>query len=265
MLVVIPSLSRWNRLLTYKWIPKQYLKNTVIVVPETQAAEYRGHNPDKVILGCPVKGIGPTRDWIVQYARKKGERKVLMLDDDLRFFYRIHPEGKTHDYVKAPPEEMLKAFRIIEKLLNKYPHASIAIKQGSNNLHPTEPVILNTRLLRVLAYDTELLHSERIRFSDIEFMEDFHVSLSLLERGYASATDATHAQDQAGSQMKGGCADYRTMETQAKAAQALKEMHPRFVQVIQRTTKGAWGGGTRTDVRIAWKEAYKEGSLKRTA
>lgn len=265
MLVAIPSLSRWNRLLTYKWIPKQYLKNTVVFVPENQAAEYRAHNPDKVIVGHPMVGIAPTRDWIVQYARKKGERKVLMLDDDLRFFYRIYPEGKSHDYLRAPPDEMLKAFRIIEKLLNKHPHAGIVMKQGSNNLDPRAETLLNTRILRTLAYDTDVLVRENIKFSDVELMEDFHVSLSLLERGYSNAVDITHAQDQAGSNQKGGCAEFRTMEMHERAAHRLKELHPDFVQVIQRTTKGAWGGGTRTDVRIAWKKAYEAGSLKRTA
>jgi hypothetical protein len=49
------------------------------------------------------------------------------------------------------------------------------------------------------------------------------------------------------------------MESQSKAAHALKERFPEFVNMVQKQTKTAWGGQARTDVIIQWKAAYAEG------
>jgi len=37
----------------------------------------------------------------------------------------------------------------------------------------------------------------------------------------------------------------------------LAELHPGLVKVVTKETKGAWGGGTRTDVVVQWKKALK--------
>jgi hypothetical protein len=66
-------------------------------------------------------------------------------------------------------------------------------------------------------------------------------------------------QNQAGSNLAGGCSTYRTMESQSKAAHALKERFPEFVNIVQKQTKTAWGGQAREDVIIQWKAAYAEG------
>ena len=42
-----------------------------------------------------------------------------------------------------------------------------------------------------------------------------------------------------------------------RCAHELEVLHPDYVTVVDKTTKTSWGGGTRTDVRIAWKKAYE--------
>jgi hypothetical protein len=44
------------------------------------------------------------------------------------------------------------------------------------------------------------------------------------------------------------------MESSAKG---LAELHPGFVKVVRKETKGAWGGGERVDVQIQWKKAWE--------
>jgi hypothetical protein len=58
-----------------------------------------------------------------------------------------------------------------------------------------------------------------------------------------------------GSSADGGCSTYRTPELQAQAARLLAELHAPYVKVVEKETKTAWGGGTRTDVMIQWKRA----------
>jgi hypothetical protein len=90
----------------------------------------------------------------------------------------------------------------------------------------------------------------------MEVMEDFHVALSLLEAGYSNRIMNHYAHNQKGSGTAGGCSHFRTPELHAKNEHLLAALHPDVVKVVQKETKGAWGGGTRTDVNIQWKKAY---------
>ena len=94
-----------------------------------------------------------------------------------------------------------------------------------------------------------------ITFGRLEVMEDFDVALRLLRAGHDNVILNNWANNQAGSGKEGGCSHFRTPELHAACASKLASLHPGFVKVVQKTTKGAWGGGTRTDVNIAWKKA----------
>ena len=142
----------------------------------------------------------------------------------------------------------------IDELLDVYAHGAVAPREGGNRV--TDDILYNVRCLRALFYRTDVLKVYDIRFTDMEVMEDFHVALSLLRQGFKSVTINHMVQNQNGSNLPGGCSDYRSMEMQERAAHTLKERHPDFVTVVQKETKTAWGGGMRTDVRVAWKKAY---------
>jgi hypothetical protein len=104
-----------------------------------------------------------------------------------------------------------------------------------------------------------VLKKEGVRFDRLPVMEDFDVALQLLRKGYPSLTLNNWVQDQSTSNAPGGCSTYRSLEVQAKGAKGLARLHPNVVKLVEKTTKGAWGGGTRTDVQVAWKKAYEEG------
>lgn len=59
------------------------------------------------------------------------------------------------------------------------------------------------------------------------------------------------------------CKHKASNRRQAAAAHQLHSLHPDFVKVVKKTTKGAWGGGERTDVTVAWKKAYESSQPKR--
>ena len=198
------------------------------------------------------KGIGPKRDYVIHELSKGAP--VLMLDDDLKFFVR-----RTDDPTKfrdGTPEEFQGMLRKIARNVTsgRFPLVGIASREGGNR--NTEEYLYDTRTMRVLAYDSKVLIENNIRFSEIPVMEDFHVALSLLKLGHHNLVLNGYCHNQFGSGLEGGCSTYRTPEVQAEAAHRLAELHPGLVKVVQKETKGAWGGGARTDVVISWKKAF---------
>jgi len=238
MNVVIPSSGRANRQTTLEQIPW-----AIVVVPMDEVKAYDRYDP----VGCPADGIGHTRQWIVDNFGPK----VLMLDDDLTFFIRRAEDRTKFRHTTA--DERTAMLGAVSDRLDNYVHVSIATREGGNR--NTDEYAYNTRTLRALAYNTEVLRSERIRFDRMSVMEDFDVNLSLLTKGFENCVVNSWVHDQHGSQTAGGCSQYRTMEMQSAAAEALAARYPEFVTVVERTTKTAWGGGTRKDVRIQWKKA----------
>ena len=146
-------------------------------------------------------------------------------------------------------------FTVMERTLDEYAHVGVNAREGGNRR--PEKVLFNTRMLRVLGFNREMFHNVGARFDRNIVMEDFDVSLTLLRAGYPSVVLNKWVQGQGSSNAAGGCSIYRTMEVQAEGAKRLKELHPEFVSLVTKTTKGAWNGQTRTDVMIQWKKAFE--------
>lgn len=250
MLIFIPTLARASKQTTWASLPPALRERTTLVVSEGDESYARTGLPTVV---CPHRGIGRVRQWILDYCLAMGEPKVLMLDDDLVFAQR-RPDNPAL-FRNADDNEILRAVNDVEVQLGAYAHMSIAPREGGNRR--PEAYIVNTRMLRALAYRVDTLHEENIRFDQMEFMEDFYVSLSLLTRGYQSLTVNYMVQNQNGSNLPGGCSTTRTMERQAEAAVALNAAFPQFVSVVTKKTASAWQGQERKDVTVQWKRAYE--------
>ncbi len=256
MFIAIPSSGRPFRQTTWGNLPEPVQDFAAIVVPEYEAEIYRQANPEAQVLACPVKGIGPTRQWCVE----KAPRKLLMLDDDLTFFSRRIDNPAL--FCLPDPIEITHLVSEIDDSLDDFAHVGVGTREGGNRL--TERRYFNTRLLRALAFRTDVLMRENIRFDRLPVMEDFDVNLSLLRKGYRSLLLNHMVHDQHGSNLAGGCSQYRTPEVQAAGARGLAELHYGFVNVVEKTTKTAWGGQTRLDVRIQWKKAYESSTGPRS-
>lgn len=255
MKLYIPTVGRAGRLETLRpfiggMVPKQ---SVALVVGHDDKA---GYPANFEILRTPkgLSGIGPTRQWIVDnHDVHKYGGKMCMLDDDLRFAKRRTDDPSKFTDMSAL--DFADMFRCISETLETYAHVGVCAREGGNRNHHN---MLSTRMLRVLAHDVRVLKKEGIRYDELPVMEDFNVCLRLLRAGYPNIVLAAWTQDNVGgSNSSGGCSTYRTMELQAQGAQMLYERHPNFVKLVQKTTKTAWGGGTRTDVQVQWKNAYR--------
>ena len=255
MRIYIPTRGRASKQLTYNALPLELRKVVVFVVNSKDDLPIGATN----VVECPVSGIGNTRQWIADEhnARKYG-RNIIMLDDDLRFARRRKDDPTKFEAMDAG--DFMQMFAAVEHALSANALVSVCSREGGNNM--TKGDELNIRCLRFLAYDAFAIRGVAAKFNDLPVMEDFHVALSLLRAGHTSLTLTKWAQDNAGgSNSPGGCSTYRTSEVQAEGARRLKELHPMFVKVVEKSTKTAWGGGTRVDVTVRWKDAYRSSQV----
>lgn len=249
MQIFIPTRGRLFQE-TYGSLPPELAEKVHFVAP----------HDDKYTVGLfvhktppEINGIGPTRQWIIDNIT---DNKVVMLDDDLVFATR-----RTDDPTKfrdSTDEEISGLFSRISVLLDSFAHVGVSTREGGNR--DTSDTLLNTRLLRILAYRTDVLRRENVRFDRLELMEDFDVTLQLLRLGYPNIRINTIVHNQRSSNAPGGCSTYRTLEKQSEAARGLHKLHPQFVTVVTKTTKSAWNGQTREDVRIRWKDSFDSAS-----
>lgn len=261
MRIFIPTLNRGpERQLTIRELgPKLVNKySATLVCPKGEAGALAraGFN----VMPCAAKGIAATRQFILD---NSDDRYVLMLDDDLNSWAwrEEHSSGPdpldvTVMYRKATAAQVATGLNEVAKLLKRYGHGSIGHRLFANNRPALD---FNTRQLRALAYDRDLLAREGVRFR-VPVMEDFDVQLQLLQRGHACFQFNRLVHEQYGSNTDGGCSTYRTDEVQRKAAERLAKLHPDCVTVVQKQQKGngsMWG--TRTDVRVNWRRAVRIG------
>ena len=250
--IVIPTYGRFHDQQTLKQLLAADLHPTLVVQLREAPAYERYDTQVKIhILPDHIHTIAPTRQYILDNVGTSD--KLCMIDDDLVFYKRRKDDcSKLAD---ISPADLHRAFGLLDNQLSLFPHVGFASREGANR--NTEELVMNTRIMRVLGYDRETLQVEKIRFDEMEVMEDFHVALSLLERGYENCILNNYAHNQGGSGSAGGCSHFRTPELHAANARKLHDLHPQFVAVVEKTTRGSFGGGTRTDVKIQWKRALE--------
>lgn len=266
MHIYIPSRSRYNvKSLTLERIKGGWPDKLVhLVVPHTQAKLYE-KMPDRrgiEILPCPAKGIAATRQWI---GENSASEKFLMLDDDLRFFYRpaIRPAddplpgaGEPNDnpvrLYKSTPAHIRATFERVESLLDSYVHVAIGAREGNQRL--PVPGIECSRPLRALAYRREAFNA--CAHGRVAIMEDFDVTLQLLRQGHKNYIITEYSQDQYITQLPGGCSDYRDHALHEKNVLKMKELHSMFITIREKKNKHGGSFGVRTEATIYWKAAY---------
>lgn len=250
MKIFIPTYGRHDKQHTYNHLPKKLQERVTLVVQKREAHLYKAY-PNVIILPASVETITPTRQYIASKIMSDGG-KFVMLDDDLRFDKRRMDE-KGKFYV-ATDKEIIDLFKTIEKSLDKYAHVGVLSREGGNRVEQSTKEC--TRMMRVLAYRAEILHKNKVRFDRLPLQEDFDVTLQLLRKGYKNLVLCEWVNGQGSSGAKGGCSHFRTIEMHNDNVRKLANLHPGFVSIVEKQTKGAWGGQARLDVMVQWKKAY---------
>jgi len=266
--IFIPSFRRKDNQPTFESIPKSWKKNTFIVVDQRDAVAYRRRYGKQNVLKCPLKGISKTRQWILENSIYP---YALMLDDDMQFDVRAN--GKL---VRCGSKDLKRMFDLLLNWLEDgFVHVGISQRFGNNRID--EDFIDVTRMNNAYGYDVrkmkELKRKYGIAFDYLErkhkrrlVMEDFQVTLSLLQLGYANRVTYQYCWSQKQSGDEGGCSLYRTSEMQHISAHLIAKEFPGYAKPVQKESKVQWKGfdsKTRTDLQIQWKKIFKTGRKKK--
>lgn len=253
--IYIPTYRRVDRQITARWIPKKWPVFLVARPDEATALRRKGH----FVMECPLKGIGPTRQWIIEnHAAEIWGDKLFMMDDDLRFYVRREDDPtKFRQLCKDRPEpeamnELL--FRLVD-LLDESPLVGVTNRSGANR--DTSELRKNTRMHDLFGIDLTVTRKHGFRIDRIAFMEDFDFILQHLTAGYDTVMLNTHCKGDVGSNADGGCSVYRDLAGQELAARALVKRWPDFVKLRKVSARGEGEWAERVDVTVQWAKARK--------
>lgn len=265
--IIINSRGRWDKVITLDQMPIDWCDYTTLVVSGDELDLYHERHGDRVnVVSHPTHCTDLTRQrqWVMESSNAKF---VMLLDDDLLFFTRNN-EGKLTRSTNTDMDDMFHA--VIEALREGYALVGISSRFGNNNV--PEDFKTTTRVSRAYVLNREVFMNLGLSFLPrgvtIPFsMQDFHITLELLKRGYDNKVFFKWSQDDPGSNTAGGCANYRTLETLRQSAMILSRIHHPFVKLKVKTTKGSWSkmdgikntsnGVARVDVTVSWKKAFK--------
>lgn len=255
MKVYITTLGRSNNQITLKCLNEgKFSWPVTLVVQDHEYDLHRKLFPDTEVLSLPllIKTLGPTRRYLIGKARAKKE-KVILLDDDLLFYWRPDPNDWHLRY--PPPGVIDKIFEEVDEMLDSYAHVSVSPREGNNRI--PDYWVQNIRYMRFLGYNTALFPRD-VESGRVCGMSDFDLALQLLRRGCRSNVCFRYAQDQkGGTQAPGGCSLNRTHDTHNAEIDRMLEWHKGFVKEREKKNKTGGAFGTRRELTIYWQKAFE--------
>ncbi len=201
-----------------------------IVVEPQEYLEYAKVINSKKILVTPFKNLGqgsiPVRNFVFEHSIKAGFKRHWVLDDNIKWFYRLHQNQKIVVNYDAP-------FAAIEDWCDRYTNVGLAGMQY-DYLAPRKqkmnPFILNTRIYSCILVNNEIKHRWRGRYN-----EDTDLSIRVLKDGWCTALFNQFLCGKVPTMnMKGGnYTDLYSKDIMRKDfAQSLKDQHPEMVEVV---------------------------------
>jgi hypothetical protein len=170
-------------------------KEVVLVIDDDEEHLYEGKYDCKfMVIPSTIKGISGKRQYIHE---NTSDPKIVMLDDDLRFYIRKSPTDWHLRYMEA--DEYPALFGLLDKWLDDYAHVGVSGREGNNRVEHLS--VENTRYMRVLGYNLDMF--DGIELARTKVMEDFDINLQLLRQGKASKISYYYAQGQKSSNASG--------------------------------------------------------------
>ena len=236
--------------------------NPVIVCPDDQEPLYKRSWPGLHVLPVPAKlsakGLPTVQDYIAGRVIGAKDPALCMLDDDLFFTKRLDASKKR---IKCTGVGLAYLFDDIATALETHDHVSIMANKDMGFQDPTPSSAPYGPTRSVLAYRVSALkhlESQCIFFSDVVSKSDYHIGLSMLERGMRTCILRGYGHEQCGGpDLPGGATEYRNEDMHEQASKQLHALHPKFVSVTTKVREG-WTF-QRTDVIVRWKAAYTRG------
>ena len=249
MNILIPTRNRAGNQLTANTLRSAGIE-PILVINHDDRAKYNFHT-----LKVHASNIVEKRQAIIDKFGSEG--KLVMCDDDMRFYTRRmsfasqilnrSSDFTTDRFSKATTKEIAALFQRISDLLNFEVHVGVASRFMANQQKP--PTRIGGKYIRVLAYNFNNMKSgppPRYRFPG---HEDHDFNMQMQSMGYRCVVITSCAQDDLGQFKPGGCATWRTPESDIAEMQRFAAAWPGIVSFGKPDEKNPIGR-----MHIAWKK-----------
>ena len=244
MNILIPTRNRADNQLTANTLRGAGIE-PILVINHDDRAKYNFHT-----LKVHASNIVEKRQAIID--RFGNEGKLVMCDDDMRFYTRNIDPSPSKDFTadrfkRADDFSIQLLFQRILDLLNFEVHVGVASRFMANQQKP--PTRIGGKYIRVLAYNVNNMKSgppPRYRFPG---HEDHDFNMQMQSMGYRCVVITSYAQDDLGQFKPGGCATWRTPESDIAEMQRFAAAWPGIVSFGKPDEKNPIGR-----MHIAWKK-----------
>ena len=255
--IIIPTLGRMDKQVTYNNLPKKYQDKVTFVVQAHEFEEMR-ERYGPAVIGLPnnISRIAPTREWIFNKYR---ECRHMVFDDDLDFVVKEPNPGEGTKWLSRRFTE--QDFDDAFDLMNQWMDDGIVY----GGLLPAWvipdvrqwPIRECQRIMTNVFYDGPNV-PDGIEWNRVAAAEDFDVNLQLLTKGFKNRISAKYMVTCSETNAEGGCSTWRTLEVHNEAQRKLAELWPDFVKVREKEVpNGPWKGQIKLATTIQHKKAYE--------
>lgn len=235
--IYVISKGRWKRRQTVRTLESINAKFKIFVEP-SEYEFYAEVIDSKKIIMCPkdfsVLGNGsiPVRNYVLDYAIKKGHKKHWILDDNIESVERYNNNLKIPCRTIAP-------FIACEDFTDRYENIGLSGMNYASFCPASDgrpPFKINTRIYSCILFN----HDINMRWRG-KFNEDTDLSLRVLKAGWNTILfNAFLIGKRATMAQSGGNTDtiYNQTDERREFAESLKKQHPDLVSVTRRF--GRW-------------------------
>lgn len=259
--IIIPTLGRMDKQITYNNLPQKYKDITLFVVQTHEFAEMDKRYPGKVLeLPPEINRIAPTREWIFKEFK---DTRHMVFDDDLDFVVKEPNPGEGTKWLsrRFTEQDFDDAFDLMTQWMNEGIAYGGFLPAWVIPDVRQWPVRECQRIMTNVFYDGPKIPRD-IEWSRVAAAEDFDVNLQLLTRGFKNRISAKYMVTCSETNAEGGCSTWRTLEVHNEAQLRLAELWPDFVTVREKEVpSGPWKGQIKLATTIQHKKAYESSQV----
>lgn len=260
--IVIPTLGRINKQVTYNSLPDSLKSKTFFTVQPHEYDQMHEIYGDKVLkLPDHIKRIAPTREWIFNEFK---DVRHMVFDDDLEFVVKEpnHGEGTKWLSRKFTEQDFTDAFNEIDSWMDEGIVFGGMLPAWVIPDKAQWPIRENQRMMTNWFFDGPSIPRD-LQWCRVDSGEDFDINLQLLTRGFMNRVHAKYMVTCSATQSDGGCSTWRDLELHNKCQLELKKLWPDFISVKEKdVTSGPWKGKKKLVLTIQHKKAYESSQKK---
>lgn len=262
-LILIPTLGRMDKQITYNALPEKYKQITQLVVQTQEYDDMVERYGEERVLCLPedIKKLSPTRAYLLEKFRDK---RHFVFDDDLTFRVKEpytgteEPDRKWQSR-KFTDQDFDDAFAMVEEWMDEgivfgsfLPSWVIAdINQW--------PIRENQRIMTNVFLDGPKIPKD-VDYNRIPAAQDLDFNLQMLTRGFKNRVSAKYMVYCSQTNAEGGCSTYRTLEMLNETQEKFAALWPKYVRVKDKLIdNGPFKGKIKKQVTISHKKAYQDG------